>query len=215
MAKGPSEKIFPNLASLQQWYDQFSKLSLIPKEEAEHIPSLLGQYLGVRISLYCSFSTRVVAATDMGMTMLFMSKELSPLLLLGCCNGKNHVRKGCGVWHVGKSSVGAIDGKRTKWPCLTYRHFRTNIDLHQTRVPLLLAPSPLPNPKSTAPAARKPKSQGVAAQSKDWPFGRGAHTDPQLPGTLEHRSSTPEPRARSPGPGILLLGEGNLFILHF
>lgn len=97
MAKGPSEKIFPNLASLQQWYDQFSKLSLIPKEEAEHIPSLLGQYLGVRISLYCSFSTRVVAATDMGMTMLFMSKELSPLLLLGCCNGKNHVRKGCGV----------------------------------------------------------------------------------------------------------------------
>lgn len=37
--------------------------------------------LGVRISLYCSFSTLVVAATDMGMTILLMSKELSPLLL--------------------------------------------------------------------------------------------------------------------------------------
>lgn len=36
--------------------------------------------LGVRISLYCSFSTLVVAATDMGMTMLLMSKGLSPLL---------------------------------------------------------------------------------------------------------------------------------------
>lgn len=45
-----------------------------------------GIYLGVRISLYCSFSTRVVAATDMGITMLLMSKELSPrLLLMGCC----------------------------------------------------------------------------------------------------------------------------------
>lgn len=43
-------------------------------------------YLGVRISLYCSFSTRVVAATDMGMTILFISKELSPRrLLIGCC----------------------------------------------------------------------------------------------------------------------------------
>lgn len=42
-------------------------------------------YLGVRISLYCSFSTLVVAATDMGMTMLLISKELSPrLLLMGC-----------------------------------------------------------------------------------------------------------------------------------
>ena len=45
-------------------------------------------YLGVRISLYWSFSTRVVAATDMGITMLLMSKELSPrLLLIGCCWG--------------------------------------------------------------------------------------------------------------------------------
>lgn len=45
-------------------------------------------YLGVRISLYCSFSTLVVAATDMGITMLLMSKELSPrLLLMGCCWG--------------------------------------------------------------------------------------------------------------------------------
>lgn len=49
-------------------------------------------YLGVRISLYCSFSTRVVAATDMGITMLLMSKELSPrLLLMGCCWGTNTV----------------------------------------------------------------------------------------------------------------------------
>lgn len=45
-----------------------------------------GADLGVRISLYCSFSTLVVAATDMGMTMLLMSKELSPLLLrMGVC----------------------------------------------------------------------------------------------------------------------------------
>lgn len=51
-------------------------------------------YLGVRISLYCSFSTLVVAATDMGITMLLMSKELSPrLLLMGCCWGtKEHVK---------------------------------------------------------------------------------------------------------------------------
>lgn len=84
-AKGPSEKRLPDLASLQQWYDQLSNLALTPKEEAKHSAFPLGQYLGVRISLYCSFSTRVVAATDMGMTMLFMSKELSPLLL-GCCN---------------------------------------------------------------------------------------------------------------------------------
>lgn len=27
-----------------------------------------------------------MAATDIGMTMLLMSKELSPLLLLGCCD---------------------------------------------------------------------------------------------------------------------------------
>ena len=46
-------------------------------------------YLGVRISLYWSFSTRVVAATDMGITMLLMSNELSPrLLLMGCCWGR-------------------------------------------------------------------------------------------------------------------------------
>lgn len=38
--------------------------------------------------MYCSFSTLVVAATDMGITMLLMSKELSPrLLLMGCCCG--------------------------------------------------------------------------------------------------------------------------------
>ncbi len=49
-------------------------------------------YLGVRISLYCSFSTRVVAATDIGITMLLMSKELSPrLLLMGCCWGTKNV----------------------------------------------------------------------------------------------------------------------------
>lgn len=49
----------------------------------------MGLYLGVRISLYCSFSTRVVAATDMGMTMLLISNELSPLLLrIGCCKAK-------------------------------------------------------------------------------------------------------------------------------
>lgn len=162
-AKGSSEKILPHLASLQQLYDQFSYIFLVPKEEAKHLafPLGLGQYLGVRISLYCSFSTRVVAATDMGMTMLFMSKELSPLLLLGCCKRENHVRKGCGVWRVGKSSEEVVDGKRTEHPCLTYGHFRANINLHQTRVPLLLAPSPLLNPKSTAPAARKPKSQGL------------------------------------------------------
>ena len=48
-----------------------------------------GFYLGVKISLYWSFSTRVVAATDIGMTMLLISKELSPLLLLtGCCKTK-------------------------------------------------------------------------------------------------------------------------------
>lgn len=51
-------------------------------------PDSTGIYLGVRISLYCSFSTLVVAATDMGITMLLMSKELSPrLLLMGCCWG--------------------------------------------------------------------------------------------------------------------------------
>jgi len=48
-----------------------------------------GAYLGVRISLYWSFSTRVVAATDMGITMLLMSNELSPRrLLMGCCIGR-------------------------------------------------------------------------------------------------------------------------------
>lgn len=118
-----SDNIFPNLASLRQWYDQkFSKLSLTSKEEESPFPhqhwqplgakpwpraELLtrhlhskslahnnpgrwgsGTYLGVRISLYCSFSTRVVAATDIGMTILLISNELSPLLLLGCCNMK-------------------------------------------------------------------------------------------------------------------------------
>lgn len=42
-------------------------------------------YLGVMISLYWSFSTLVVAATDMGMTMLLMSNEFSLLrFLIGC-----------------------------------------------------------------------------------------------------------------------------------
>lgn len=42
-------------------------------------------YLGVIISLYWSFSTLVVAATDMGMTMLLMSNEFSLLrFLIGC-----------------------------------------------------------------------------------------------------------------------------------
>lgn len=51
-----------------------------------------GRYLGVRISLYCSFSTLVVAATDMGITMLLMSKELSPRrLLMGCCSPTKQV----------------------------------------------------------------------------------------------------------------------------
>lgn len=55
-----------------------------------------GLYLGVRISLYCSFSTRVVAATDIGMTMLLMSNELSPLLLLtGCCKTKMNLKGRC------------------------------------------------------------------------------------------------------------------------
>lgn len=54
-----------------------------------------GLYLGVRISLYCSFSTLVVAATDMGITMLLMSKELSPRrLLMGCCLTEEHEERG-------------------------------------------------------------------------------------------------------------------------
>lgn len=54
--------------------------------------------------MYCSFSTRVVAATDMGMTMLFMSKELSPLLLLGCCNRE---KEPCekGMWGLARGKV--------------------------------------------------------------------------------------------------------------
>lgn len=68
----------------------FSKPAAPPEQETERTSwrkAFLG-YLGVRISLYCSFSTRVVAATDMGMTMLLMSKELSPRrLLIGCCWG--------------------------------------------------------------------------------------------------------------------------------
>lgn len=38
-------------------------------------------YLGVVMSLYSSFSSLVEAAIDIGMTMLFMLKALSPFLL--------------------------------------------------------------------------------------------------------------------------------------
>lgn len=77
-------------------------------EEKGKKPMSKGPYLGVRISLYCSFSTRVVAATDIGMTMLLMSNELSPLLLLtGCCKTKVSL-KGC----LGGSVVGHLPSAR-------------------------------------------------------------------------------------------------------
>lgn len=42
MAKGPSEKTLPNLAGFQQWYDQLSNLSPIPKKKQSTVLSPWG-----------------------------------------------------------------------------------------------------------------------------------------------------------------------------
>lgn len=157
MAKGPSEK---TLLSQPPAVSSFPS-SPFSQEEAKHSASPWavpgGQDLLVLQLLHAGGGSHGHGDDD----VVYVKGALAPpppRLL----QHKSQVRKGCGVWHVGKSLQKSLMERGRSGLVRP-----TDTNLYRTRVPL----SPLPNPKCTAPAARSPKWPG-----EDGPCGEQRQT---------------------------------------